>query len=98
MRHERVRITSEVPKKLECESDNMSDLSESLVNSSDISVIDEDDRSSELTRLKADLERKNWFLHYELKDFKHFKKLTINQLEKERSNLKKRIRPNFMDF
>ena len=57
--------------------------------------MDEDDRNCELTRLKADLERKNWFLHYELKSFKHFKKLTLSQLKRERQNLEK-SHPNFI--
>ena len=55
----------------------MSDVSESLANSSALSEVDDGDYGNELTQLKQDIEVKTWLLHYDLKEFKHFKKLSI---------------------
>ena len=56
--------------------DAISDVSESLDNSSQLSEIDENDPMSELALLKADLDTKNWIQEYELRDLKNFKERT----------------------
>ena len=56
----------------------MSDVSESLENSSILSEVDESDQDCELTRLKHDIQFKSWQLNYGgLEDLRHFKKKTI---------------------
>ena len=64
------RVTSKrlVAIKVEANKDDISDVSESLDNSSQLSELDENDPMSELALLKADLDIKNWILEYELKE------------------------------
>ena len=46
--------------KVECKSEEMSDVSESLANSSALSEVDDGDYDNELTQLKQDIEVKTW--------------------------------------
>ena len=58
----------------------MSDVSESLDNSSQLSEIDENDPMSDLALLKADLDTRAWAVNHELKGLRHFKFQVLRQI------------------
>ena len=76
-------------KELNDDNDILSDVSESLDNSSQLSVVDEDDEESDLARLKSEISHQMHLLHYDLRDMNYFKRTAQMLLERESCNLLK---------